>query len=259
MSKKIVYISTLVVSLLLFSGCSSNSHKGNIEHHTRTEKTDSKNSSTKGKIINQGYSVSHSMNSALSSVASSKRQDSHQIAIEEAQNNNKPLSWEPVQNAQDAENLMKQKYGNQGWTTVHGSVGISSPIYFTEMNNKGQQYIVLATGEITQDKNKITPVTAPWTLNMAVNYYKAMVQWNIQTQNSKFPQGDWAEPVNGEHWQVFSNNGKTIKFGFDNANDAFTLTNNGNGTSTFDNGSGIRMIIDNSNHNCIDSNYNPNN
>lgn len=121
MSKKIVYISTLVVSLLLFSGCSSNSHKRNIEHHTRTEKTDSKNPSTKGKIINQGHSVSNSM-------ASSKKQDAHQIAIEEAQNNNKPLSWEPIQNAQDAEKLMKQKYGDQGWATVHGSVGISSPI-----------------------------------------------------------------------------------------------------------------------------------
>ena len=256
MNKKIVYISVLTGSLLLFSGCSNSSHKENPEHHSRTEKTSSKCSIESHR---RSSSLAASVDSSTSSKASSKKINPHQIAIEEAQNNNRPLSWEPIQNAQDAEKLMKQKYGDQGWSTVHGSIGISSPIYFTEMNSQGQQYIVLATGEITQDKNKVTPVTAPWTLNMAVNFYKAMVRWNIETQNSKFPQGDWAEPTNGEHWQVFSNNGKTIKFGFDNSNDAFTLTNNGNGTSTFNNGSGIQMTIDNSNHNCIDSNYNQNN
>ena len=128
MNKKIVYISVLTGSLLLFSGCSNSSHKENPEHHSRTEKTSSKCSIESHR---RSSSLAASVDSSTSSKASSKKINPHQIAIEEAQNNNHPLSWEPIQNAQDAEKLMKQKYGDQGWSTVHGSIGISSPIYFT--------------------------------------------------------------------------------------------------------------------------------
>lgn len=257
--KKGTVLSVLLLSTIALSGCNNSNSNKKQDSSVKSEKTSKQSKSNiksqleasqkSSKTNDSNSSIKKESKSSMSSTSSSNDNhgDRNQITTQEAQNNNQPLDWEPVKNAQDAENLMKQKYGDQGWHTVHGSVGTSSPIYFAEANNNGQNYYVLATGQITQNENDIKPNNnVPWTLNSAAAFYKNMVVANSTSQNPLWPQGSWAMPTNGQQWKEFSNNGKTIKFGFgtDDPNGAFTLTNNGDGTSTFDYGDG-KLIVNN--------------
>lgn len=72
------------------------------------------------------------------------------ITAEEKSNDNKPLNWEPIKNAQQAEARVTKLYGNKGWITMHGTVGISSQIYFSETSNAtNTTYVIYATGKVT--------------------------------------------------------------------------------------------------------------
>lgn len=255
--KKGTVLSVLLLSTIALSGCNNSNSNKKQDSSVKSEKTSKQSKSNiksqleasqkSSKTNDSNSSIKKESKPSMSSTSSSNDNhgDRNQITTQEAQNNNQPLDWEPVKNAQDAENLMKQKYGDQGWHTVHGSVGTSSPIYFAETNNNGQNYYVLATGQITQDENDIKPNNdTPWTLDMAGKYYINMINRNGATPNSLLPDYPWPSPVNGQKWKEYSNTGKEIKFGVEGSDKVFTLTNNGNGTSTFDYGDG-KLIVNN--------------
>ncbi len=91
---------------------------------------------------------SRSTSSSSSSQNTGLNQSRDEITNQEKQNGNRPLSWEPIKSAQQAEALMTKKYGNKGWTTSHGTVAMSSPINFSEQDSEGNIYTVYATGDI---------------------------------------------------------------------------------------------------------------
>lgn len=72
-----------------------------------------------------------------------------EITAAEVANHLRPLSWEPIKNADQAVAYLNSKLGDHGWFVSHGSVGMSAPIYFSLDATDGSYPIqqVFATGQ----------------------------------------------------------------------------------------------------------------
>lgn len=153
-----------VMLITTLTGCGSSSSKKDASSTTsksskvvhKEKQSDSKesessvaSSKSESNVSSQVNSSSSSESSQQSSSTTGASQSRDTITKEEQDAGNQPLSWEPIKNAQQAESYMTQKYGDKGWTTSHGTVGMSSPIYFTEQDSSGNMYMVYATGVVT--------------------------------------------------------------------------------------------------------------
>lgn len=153
-----------VMLATVLAGCGNSSSKKDSSSATsksskvvhKESQANSKKSENSLASLKSESSVSSQLNSSSSSESSQQsssttgaNQSRDAITKEEQDAGNQPLSWEPIKNAQQTESYMMQKYGDKGWTTSHGTVGMSSPIYFTEQDSSGNAYVVYATGVVT--------------------------------------------------------------------------------------------------------------
>lgn len=147
MNKRLATLSCILLSIFVIAGCGNTNSKKDTSSKTTSSKPAHKAKSTTSFSIKKKASSS-STSSSSSSQKTGLNQSRDEITNQEKQNGNRPLSWEPIKSAQQAEALMTKKYGNKGWTTSHGTVAMSSPIYFSEQDSDGNIYMVYATGDI---------------------------------------------------------------------------------------------------------------
>lgn len=145
--KKILGIFSIVVISLSLAACGSTADKKDSSSKSASSSVSSSKKATNSNKKNSSSSSS-STPAASSSSASGLDQSREVITAQETANGNKPLSFEPIQFAAQAEALLTKNYGDKGWTTAHGSVGLSSPIYFSVNSNDGQTLVVYATGQV---------------------------------------------------------------------------------------------------------------
>lgn len=95
-----------------------------------------------------------------------------------------------------------------------------------------------------------------WTESSAQEFQEKMVRANLG-KNSNFPSGDWVtQPQNSDDkWYASKNDGKYIEISSTTAGPIFTLTDNGNGTTTYTLcGSNYHFIVRNSDYWVISTN-----